>query len=210
MEAVVAAVVLAAYATLLFELTVIHVPSVASSLSLWAPRREWLEMYSPGYRRLFELSRAAKLLVFGPPLLIVYAVFCYPLVAVFLGPDLLGDDLFVPGAVLQSIAIGLIVLGRAFALVSARAIRRDNRQMASSFELHTSGPFRWSRNPGLVGMYVFVAGLWLVNPSAALLAAIVVYVLYMDFKVRMEENFLDNKYRERYTDYRLRTGRYLP
>jgi protein-S-isoprenylcysteine O-methyltransferase Ste14 len=59
-------------------------------------------------------------------------------------------------------------------------------------------------------MYVFVAGLWLAAPSLTMLAGIVIYVVHMHFKVRMEENFLENRFGESYVAYCRRTSRYWP
>ena len=204
------AIVVASYASLLLELTALHVPSVVSSLSLWSPTPSLVAMHSAKYRRLFLLSKPKKLLLFGPALVTVYAVFLYPLLGAWVRYDLIGDYLFAPTVATDTAGIGMIVLGRSIALASAIAIRRGNGQRGESFRLQTSGPFRWSRNPGLVGMYVFVAGLWLIVPSSTLLAGITGYVIYMDFKVRMEEDFLEHKFGALYAAYRLRTGRYLP
>ena len=206
----VVAVILAAYLSVLFELTVLHVPSVASSLRIWSPRDAWVATHSDRYRRLFDLPKAKKLALFFLPLAIVYAVYAYPLVVAWVGPDPLGDYAFGPSAATDVAAVALILAGRAISLTSALTIRRLNAQAGGSFHLHTSGPFRWSRNPGLIGMYLFALGLWLIAPSARMLAGIVVYATYMHFKVRIEEDFLAHKFGAQYADYRLRTGRYLP
>jgi len=206
----VAAVILASYASLAFELFVLRVPSVASSLSIWAPDAELLAGYSPRYRALFTFGAPRKILLFVLPLLAAYGLFLYPLLVVWQGQNLLGDDLFEPGAATASVAISLMILGRFVALRSASTIRRRNAQRGRSFHLHTTGLFRWSRNPGLVGMYLFVAGLWLCTPSALMAVGALVYVLHMDFKVRMEEDFLQNKFGRAYLEYRSKTGRYLP
>jgi protein-S-isoprenylcysteine O-methyltransferase Ste14 len=204
------AAVLVSYASLLVELSLLHVPSVASSWRIWSPRDSLVSGYSTKYRRLFGLGRATKLLLFAVPLLVVYAVYLYPLVVTFVAPDPLGDYLFQPGAPTDGLAIGLVLGGRAIAIAAALTVRRQNAQTGDSFRLHTAGVFRWSRNPGLLGMYTFVIGLWAAMPSASMLAGILFYILYMDFKVRMEEDFLNNKFGAHYTEYRLRTGRYIP
>jgi protein-S-isoprenylcysteine O-methyltransferase Ste14 len=59
-------------------------------------------------------------------------------------------------------------------------------------------------------MYTFVLGLWLATPSLAMLCGILVYVVHMDFKVRLEEDFLANTVGEGYRLYERRTRRYLP
>lgn len=210
MGAYTTAAILAAYGSLLVELTVFRVPSVASSVNIWAPTTTLLSGYSPAYQRFFRLAKPLKLLIFMAPLSVVYGIYLYPLLVIFVGPDLLNDYLFAPTPPSGAGGIALMLVGRATALSSVMTIRQRNRQQGESFHLHTTGPFRWSRNPGLVGMYLFVAGVWVTMPSAIMLAGIVLYVAHMGFKVRMEEDFLSNKFGEEYADYRLRTGRYLP
>jgi len=202
--------VLAAYASLVIELTAIHVPSVASSRSLWSPSDELLATGSSRLRRVLGLRRSVKLVALAMPLLVLYALYLYPLAVIAVGSDPLGDYLLVPGPGMQIAAVVLMVLGRALALLTAVALRRCNRDAGDSVSLLTAGPFRWSRNPGLVGMYVFVVGMWLAMPSASMLAGIVFYVCYMDFKVRLEEDFLRGHLGEPYVLYQARTGRYFP
>jgi protein-S-isoprenylcysteine O-methyltransferase Ste14 len=202
-------IVLASYVSLLLELVVLRVPSVASSLNIWSPTPALVAAYSPRYRRLLDLAKPLKLLMFVVPLLVVYAVFAYPLLVAWYGADPLDDYAFTPSFATNASGVALLLAGRALALKSALTIRRDNDQ-AESFHLHTTGPFRWSRNPGLIGMYAFVAGLWLIAPSTAMLAGILVYVVHMDIRVRMEEDFLGNRFGPAYAEYRSRTGRYLP
>jgi protein-S-isoprenylcysteine O-methyltransferase Ste14 len=189
---------------------VLRVPSVASSLNIWLRRQSLVTGYSARDRRLFDLAWPWKLLLFGVPLLVVYAVYAYPLLIVVAGPDLLDDYLFTPTPILESWGILLIVAGRLLALATAIKLRQRRSREADSSSLHTSGVFRWSRNPGLVGMYVFCCGVWLTMPSATLLAGILVYIAYMDLKVRMEEDYLRNAFGTAYAGYQLRTGRYIP
>jgi protein-S-isoprenylcysteine O-methyltransferase Ste14 len=203
-------VILAAYASLLAELTIFRVPSVASSLAIWSPQRALVAMYSARYRRFFALARSRKLLLFVVPLLVVYAVYLYPLLVIAVGPDLLRDYLFTPTPTVDVGATALILSGRLIAITAALTIRQHNDQTGKSFYLHTSGVFRLSRNPGLVGMYLFMAGIWLTMPSATMLAGIFVYVAYMHFKVLMEEDFLENKFGAPYMTYQAKTARYIP
>jgi protein-S-isoprenylcysteine O-methyltransferase Ste14 len=209
MSAWVAIALVAAYVSLGLELTVLHVPSVASTRGIWTSRAELVDGYSARFRRVFAWPRPLKLLALGLPLLIVYALYAYPLATLWLGRDLLADYLFTPRLATDLLGVALVVVGRTIALATVATLRRHDERPGDSVRLHVAGPFRWSRNPGLVGMYVFVAGLWLITPSATMLLGIVLYVLYMDFKVRMEEDFLANRFGNAYAEYRLRTGRYL-
>jgi protein-S-isoprenylcysteine O-methyltransferase Ste14 len=205
----VAIVILAAYASLLVELTIIRVPSVASSLNIWMRSEALVAAYSESYRRIFWLAQPWKLVLLGIPLLVVYGVYIYPLLTIAVGPNLLGDYLFTPTAIAEGCGVVLIIVGRFLALATALDLRRHGPHDGGRVHLRTSGVFRLSRNPGLVGMYVFCAGLWLTMPSASLLAGILVYGAYMDLKVRMEEDFLRNTLGAPYVAYQLRTGRYI-
>lgn len=203
------AVIVAAYASLLVELAVLRVPSVASSLSIWRRKDALVAAFSAPYRRLFDLAKPWKLLLLGVPLLVVYAVYLYPLLNIVAGPDLLGDYLFASPRALEILGILSIAFGRTLSVLTAWELRQRRTGGGASSALHTSGVFRWSRNPGLVGMYAFCGGIWLTMPSAALLAGILVYIVYMDLKVRMEEDYLKNTFGAEYMGYRSRTGRYI-
>jgi protein-S-isoprenylcysteine O-methyltransferase Ste14 len=204
----IAAIVALGYASLLLELTVLHVPSVASTRRIWSRSPTVVEGYSPAWRGVFDFSAARKVVLFVLPVVVIWGVLLYPAVALLVG-DALGDHLFaaVPGTSL--LAALLIVVGRAITLSSVLTLRRAGRALNGD-RLTTRGLFRFSRNPGLVGMYLFVGGLWLTSPSLTMLCGTAVYVLYMDVKVRMEEDYLSTTAGEAYRHYRQRTPRYLP
>lgn len=205
----VVAVVSIAYVSLVGELAVLRVGSVASSASIWKADPMLVGRYSEKYQRLLTAGRSTKLLAAGP-LVVVYAVFAFPIVAVGFGPDPLGDYVFTPSQTSELAGLALVVLGRVLALAAALVLRRREDRGNGPIALETSGPFRWSRNPGLVGMYVFVIGMWLVMPSAGFAVAIGIYAVYMDRKVRMEEDYLANAFGRRYLEYCMKTRRYLP
>jgi protein-S-isoprenylcysteine O-methyltransferase Ste14 len=204
----VALVILLAYASLAVELTWLHVPSVASSRNLWLRPPELVAGYSRAYGAVFAWPWLKKTVLLTLPLIAAYGVYVYPLVALWGPYDPLGDHAFRTGPFSAALAVTLIVAGRVITLASVVSIRGATPTLTSP--LHTSGPFRYSRNPGLVGMYLFVAGLWLAAPSSIMLAGIAIYIGHMHFKVRMEENFLENRFGEPYLDYCRRTSRYWP
>lgn len=182
------ALIAVCYLLLAVELTVLHTPSVASSRRLWLPDDQELAFYSPEFRRWFELPPRQKAMRFVLPLVIVYGVFLYPLADLIWGPELLGDYLYAPGTSTTIEAAAFMIAGRALTLGSVFALRRyaaeDHRA------LQTRSIFRWSRNPGLVGMYVMFVGFWLAMPSLTFAIGLVVYVLHMHAKVRLEEDYL--------------------
>lgn len=202
-------IVWAAYLSLAGELLFLHVPSVASSWQIFSAKPETVAGYSSRQQAYFAMSSAQKLLLFGVPLVVVYGVFALPILVSVFGPDPLGDYLYVPASVAATIGIVLVVLGRLLTLWSTLTIRVNNSQQDDTNYLHTAGAFRWSRNPGLVGMFVFVIGCWLLLPSLLMALGIGMYVTYMNFKVRMEEDFLQQKFGDEYTRYCRRTARFL-
>jgi protein-S-isoprenylcysteine O-methyltransferase Ste14 len=207
----VALLAMIAYASLAIELTVLHVPSIASTAKIWSRPAAVEVAYSPAYRGVFSLSRTRKLLLFVLPLVAIYGVFLYPLVALFLPRDPLGDHVFATTTATDSLAALLVVLGRGVSLGAVISIRRGGGERGSEpLSLRTHGLFRYSRNPGLVGMCSFATGLWVAAPSLTMLCGILIYVVHMDFRVRMEEDYLENKFGEPYRAYREQTRRYWP
>jgi protein-S-isoprenylcysteine O-methyltransferase Ste14 len=202
-------VLVAAYASLAVELTLLHVPSVASTFQILAARDKTVSGYSPRYRGIFGVDRRARLLLLLPPLAVVFAVFLFPALVLIAGADPLGDYLYAPGEAVAFLGIAGIVAGRALTMMCSVSLRSNVVRAGERPPLYTRGPFRISRNPGLVGMYVFVFGIWIIMPSLAMLSGIVVYVLHMHVKVKMEEDYLANSIGAAYADYCKRTRRYL-
>ena len=200
--------VLVCYLSLVLELTLLHVPSIASFRSIWIANEADVCLYSDKYRGLFRLGKTVKLILFLPPLLTVYAVFLYPLSTVFIPTYQPFTPLYEPGPVTLTAAVVLAIVVRVItvsSVVSLDGIRKSTEGEG----LQTSGLFVHSRNPGLVGMFVMFAGFWVALPSPIFLVGILFYVVYMDFKVRMEEDFLANKFGAEFQTYRKKTSRYL-
>jgi len=75
--------------------------------------------------------------------------------------------------------------------------------------LRTSGLYRYSRNPQLVGGFVFIVGYAMLWPSlpGALWASLWLVIAHL--MVRGEEAHLANAFGDKYRDYCVRTPRYL-
>ena len=75
--------------------------------------------------------------------------------------------------------------------------------------LMAGGPYRWCRNPMLVGIYIFDAGilvwLWSIWP----LAIFLVEVILLTLQVRSEEKRLERDFGFEYLNYKQRVGRYF-
>jgi protein-S-isoprenylcysteine O-methyltransferase Ste14 len=69
--------------------------------------------------------------------------------------------------------------------------------------------FGRSRNPLLLGMYLFYAGMWVLFPTLIFAVGLVVYVLNMHFRVLLEEDFLRHHFGAPFDQYMLKARRYL-
>lgn len=199
------AVVLAAYASLVVELVLFPIPSEASTWQLLAPAA------APGPDAGAPLARAArqplgtKLLRYLLPTALGVGLFLVPPVCIAVPDARRALTTEVPPAVAAA-GVAAIVLGRAVTFTSVlqlRAARATRGALAH-------GLFRWSRNPGLCGMFLFYAGLCLVTGAPLLALGAPLYVLNMHGRVRLEEAHLAASLGERWSAYRTRVARYLP
>lgn len=76
-------------------------------------------------------------------------------------------------------------------------------------QLVQHGVFRWSRNPIFLGMRLTLFGLFLVLPSAATFALLLVSEALIQIQVRLEEEHLLRLHGASYRNYQERTRRWL-
>ncbi len=194
--------VVAAYASLVVEMLWFAVPSEASTLQLFT--RPGDDDDAVGHAR--GRSIGAKILGYLLPTAIGVAAFCIPLAAATIPGAF--ERLLPIGALVHPVARGvgvvLVVAGRVITVTAMRQLRGR-----AGKDVEATGLFAWSRNPGLVGMYVLYAGLVLIVPSALFIAAFVPYVWNMDRRVRLEESHLARIGGEPYARYRREVPRYV-
>jgi protein-S-isoprenylcysteine O-methyltransferase Ste14 len=146
-------------------------------------------------------------LVYILPTMLGVGLFVVPLVEVFV-PALftaLRPVENLQGPALAWTGAGMIVVGRVLTMTAMGQLRRSNA--ATPFA--RTGLFRWSRNPGLVGMYVLYLGNSLVFPTVVSLLGFVPYVLNMHSRVLLEESHLLHRLGPTYREYLDRVPRYL-
>lgn len=196
---------LAAYLSLLLEMTLFALPSEASTLQLFTGEAE------PGDQRLAEARRRpawVKALCYLLPTALGVLCFLLPLAVLFWPPL---AELLLPlpdwPAVMTAGGLGLILAGRLLCTVAVFQLRRQHRR--GQHELQPKGLFRFTRNPILLGMYLFYLGncLWL--PSPFLAAGFWLYTWNMHRRVLMEEDFLSARLGAAYRAYLAAVPRYL-
>jgi len=196
------------YGSLLLELTIWHVPSIASSRGILSSEKDVVDVYSGSHKEKFSLPLWNKIMLYIIPLIFIYIAYVYPLQTLF-NFRFGANPLFNVNELLIYFSCLCIIIGRVVSLSSVWSIRKNNDQKGDSFELHTDGMFNRMRNPGLVGLYTCFIGFWLSIPQPFFLICIIIYIFYMHHKVLMEENFLSNKFGNPYIDYFENTKRYV-
>ena len=117
------------------------------------------------------------------------------------------------------LAVSLAVCGLAlsiYSIVYMRVVGKGNPFDAYNHEvaprtkhLMTDGPYRLCRNPMLVGIYIYDAGVLLWLWSALPLLVFLVEVVLLTLQVRSEEKRLEQDFGQEYLNYKKRVGRYF-
>jgi protein-S-isoprenylcysteine O-methyltransferase Ste14 len=203
-----AAVVIAAYASLLVEITVFAIPSEASCWQLLAT--------SPGggaapqadsLRRAQARRTGQKLVRYLLPTAIGVVLFAVPLLVLAWPPllDSLAPLPWLQRPEVHAAGLVLVIGGRLLTFASVLQLRR----VRAAGRLRAAGLFARSRNPGLVGMFAFYTGLCCLFPSLLLWLGLPLYVGNMHRRVLMEEASLSGKHGESWLRYSARVPRYV-
>jgi protein-S-isoprenylcysteine O-methyltransferase Ste14 len=122
-------------------------------------------------------------------------VFSSPVIAM-----LIGFSITVVGQLIRIITIGLVYI-----------IRGGRNRTVYADNLVTSGIFSHCRNPLYVGNILILAGLGVASNSIIFMAiATPLFIFFYQAIVRAEENFLQNKFGQQFTDYCSRVNRWIP
>ena len=128
---------------------------------------------------------------------------------------------YVPDSLVQCIpGIFLAVCGLAlsvYSIVYMRIVGKGNPFDAYGHEvaprtkhLMTNGPYRLCRNPMLVGIYIYDAGVLVWLWSALPLLVVMAEVALLTLQVLSEEKRLEKDFGQDYLDYKKRVGRFMP
>jgi protein-S-isoprenylcysteine O-methyltransferase Ste14 len=121
-------------------------------------------------------------------------------------------DILVTVSLLKWIGIALCYAGLViflWALISFGKAWRIGIDEAHSGELITTGIFAVSRNPIFLFMDMYFTGILLIYPNVLFTVATLCAITGIHFQILREEKFLLNRFKDRYTGYKRKTGRYL-
>jgi protein-S-isoprenylcysteine O-methyltransferase Ste14 len=78
-----------------------------------------------------------------------------------------------------------------------------------SHRLKTTGLYKYSRNPQVIGYFLILIGFSISYPSLYSLGWLIVFSIVVHRMVLTEEEYLEKKYKDIYSDYRLKVPRYV-
>lgn len=193
------------YLSLLIELTMLHVPSVASTYQLFYYSDTTID--GPLMKRVKNWSMWLKSLLLFVPTTISVCLYLLPLLFVFYPNSkswfgVVDLDYRITGWI-------IVFFGRFISMLSVIQIRKVNSQTNNEFNLKTRGWFGFTRNPILLGMYITYIGWLILFPNWVMGIGLLVYFLNMHFRVLLEEDFLFQKFGKRFEDYVGNTRRYI-
>lgn len=197
------------YLTLLYEIAVIRVPSVASTYQLFfmPPRLDSSSLVT----RVRRWPLLVKVFLLFLPTFASVVVYLLPLLDVIWPP--LGEVVHridLPTSIIVTVSGLLLCIGGRWAgLVAARRLQATEAPLGGDQPLQTSGVFGLTRNPILIGMAMTFVGLWLLFPSWEMAIGFFIFLANMHFRVCLEESFLVEEYGSSYENFLRQTRRYL-
>lgn len=149
----------------------------------------------------------AKITRMVPPLWLIYTA-----IAMWLLDGLVPlFALFPPGALW--IGRGMILLGFALVFYSAHQFRKAETPLKPFQKVTavlTAGPFRFSRNPVYLGMFILLAGWAVALGSLSPWVCVMVFIwMIRTFWVLPEEAQMEREMGQTYLDYKARVRRWL-
>ena len=187
------------YVSLAYELFVLKVPSIVTSKKIIEANTSYKLNFSADKQHIFEWSNFLKFVIFYFPLIFVFGLDFIPIFSYF---EIIG---YQNQFIFVCIGIILILMGR---FVSYLFINEIKKRKINE-ELITTGVFKYSRNPCQTGLYISYLGFLLIYPSILFMICFVITLIYMNFKIELEEDYLNQKFKKNYQYYKQKTRRYL-
>jgi protein-S-isoprenylcysteine O-methyltransferase Ste14 len=103
--------------------------------------------------------------------------------------------------------IGLIIF--LLALISFGKAWRIGIDQQNSNDLITSGIFKHTRNPIFLFMDIYCMGITLIYPNIIFVVVTFCMIMGIHLQIIREEQFLINKFEEKYMEYKKQTRRYI-
>ena len=120
---------------------------------------------------------------------------------------------FLPSGLNRAVGASMVIGGQIVAIASVRALRRAGNSPRPDVpvrELVEEGPYSRSRNPLYLSMTMIYAGIAaMANARWSILLLPAALTAINNGMVRREESYLEEKFGDRYRDYKARVRRWL-
>ena len=157
------------YISLFIELYFYSIPSIVSTKKILKPDQSITDHFSENIKNLLNWSLPIKILVFVFPMLFIYLLHLLPVYILY---DLICNEKPIQNTFwICWIGIVLVLFGRIISHIYLANIKKIKKKDFNGFI--TSGLFKFSRNPGLLGLYISFLGFYAIKPSALFLICFV-------------------------------------
>jgi len=205
LKLIIISIIILFYISLFVELFFYSIPSVVSTKQLLNPKPDSTRYFSEHIKTFFNWPLTKKLLVFVVPMLFIYILHALPLYSLY---DLIVNEIaFGDSYFIIYLGIALVIIGRIISHFYLFNIKKIKTKTFDGFIVN--GLFKITRNPGLLGLYISFLGFFLIQPSTLFFVCLVIYIIHMHYKIKMEEDYLTNKHGANYKSYLQKTRRYL-
>ncbi|MFX1587068.1 MAG: methyltransferase family protein [Promethearchaeota archaeon] len=152
------------------------------------------------------LTRLTPIMIFSWLTYIIVFIINDSIILYFLVFKFLASDVFIFSG------IAVIFLGLILDIWGTAALGTNFRIELPKEEttLITTGIYRLMRNPIVMGVYLLIAGSFLIIPTTISLILLIANIITFDSKVRDEEKFLAKRFGKKFEKYSKKVGRYLP
>lgn len=152
------------------------------------------------------LTRLTPIMIFSWLTYIILFIINDSIILHFLVFKFLTSDVFIFSG------IAIIFLGLILDIWGTAALGTNFRIELPKEEttLITTGIYRLMRNPVVMGVYLLIAGSFLIIPTTISLILLIANIITFDSKVRDEEKFLAKRFGKKFEKYSKKVGRYLP
>ena len=205
--------ILVTYAVQIVMIIFFPVPSAGSTLEmLFKVKKD--QNLSAAHPAKSILRSVPKMMVMITATLLVTTAACIPLIA-FVFPRVVVYLLLfmeVPPNILRILSVCLLIIGNLMTFAAVRSLRSHVtfHPFGETTRLHRSGIYGYLRNPITVGLAFIFVGFLLALPCAVLLVGFVVFLFNSNYRVRMEEVYLQASFGEEYCRYQNQVGKYFP
>lgn len=206
-------ILLATYLVQALQVFWIKVPSAGSTIEMIRNAGENQQAYHNHPAREVSASKLSKAIMMSASAFTM-AIFFLPLVSLLLPgiKDYLGPLRPHHPGLWRLAGTLLLVFGNLLSTAAACTLKKrvSFHRFGETRSLYTGGIFRRVRNPISTGLAAVYAGFFFYLPSVTMGIGVVVFMLNCDFRVRMEEAYLERSFGDRYRLYRRTTGKYFP